>query len=72
MSSSTATVTLSVPLKLNFVIRFRANVLGKLVKPKFYKRIECSVTYNPKKLNVAISFVEDKFHSIRSKEEIDI
>lgn len=44
-----------VPLKLNFVIRSRANVLGNLVKPKFYKEIDCSVTCDPKKLNVPIS-----------------
>ncbi|XP_015884283.3 uncharacterized protein LOC107419955 [Ziziphus jujuba] len=55
LSSSTGTSTLPVPLKLNFVVRSRAYVLGKLVKPKFYKRIECSVTYDPKKLNIAIS-----------------
>ncbi|XWS45261.1 hypothetical protein CRYUN_Cryun15aG0121200 [Craigia yunnanensis] len=47
--------TQSVPLTLNFMVRSRANVLGKLVKPKFYKRIECSVTMDPKKMNVAIS-----------------
>ncbi|KAG2666324.1 hypothetical protein I3843_15G050700 [Carya illinoinensis] len=55
LSTSTGTSSLPVPLKLNFVIRSKAYVLGKLVKPKFYKKIECSVTYNPKKLNVAIS-----------------
>ncbi|KAF3443550.1 hypothetical protein FNV43_RR13236 [Rhamnella rubrinervis] len=54
-SSSTGTSTLPVPLKLNFVVRSRAYVLGKLVKPKFNRRIECSITYDPKKLNVAIS-----------------
>ncbi|XP_062159316.1 uncharacterized protein LOC133866712 [Alnus glutinosa] len=55
LSSSAGTATPPVPLKLNFVIRSRANVLGNLVKPKFYKEIDCSVTYEPKKLNVAIS-----------------
>lgn len=55
LSSSTGTSALPVPLKLNFVVRSRAYVLGKLVKPKFNKRIECSVTFDPKKLNVAIS-----------------
>ncbi|KAL5556992.1 hypothetical protein UlMin_039228 [Ulmus minor] len=44
-----------VPLTLNFMVRSRANVLGKLVKPKFYKRIECSVVMDPKKMNKAIA-----------------
>ncbi|KAH7567439.1 hypothetical protein ACOSP7_010664 [Xanthoceras sorbifolium] len=55
LSSTTGTTTLPVALKLNFVVRSRAYVLGKLVKPKFYKKIECSITFDPKKLNVAIS-----------------
>ncbi|EEF52384.1 uncharacterized protein LOC8278850 [Ricinus communis] len=54
-SSSTGTTALPVPLKLSFVLRSRAYVLGKLVKPKFYKRIECDFTFDPKKLNVPIS-----------------
>ncbi|KAJ7966603.1 Late embryogenesis abundant protein [Quillaja saponaria] len=54
LSSTSGTLTLPVPVKLNFLIRSRAYVLGKLVKPKFYKRIECSITLDPKKLNVAI------------------
>ncbi|KAF2309800.1 hypothetical protein P3X46_021028 [Hevea brasiliensis] len=55
LSSSTGTATLPVPLKLNFIVRSRAYVLGKLVKPKFYKRIECDVTFDTKKLNVPMS-----------------
>lgn len=55
LSSSTGTTTLPVALKLNFMVRSRAYVLGQLVKPKFYKKIECSVTFDPKKLNVPIS-----------------
>lgn len=47
--------TQPVPLTLNFIVRSRAYVLGKLVKPKFYKRIECSVTMNPMKMSRAIS-----------------
>ncbi|KAJ6872155.1 hypothetical protein NC651_031307 [Populus alba x Populus x berolinensis] len=54
-SSSTGTTTLPVPLKVNFVVRSKAYVLGKLVKPKFNKRIECDFTFDPKKLNVPIS-----------------
>ncbi|KAG4207657.1 hypothetical protein ERO13_A03G076300v2 [Gossypium hirsutum] len=55
LSSSTGTTSLPVSLKLGFVVRSRAYVLGKLVKPKFYKKIECDVTFDPKKLNVPIS-----------------
>ena len=56
LSSSTATtITVPVPLKLSFVVRSRAYVLGKLVKPKFYKGIKCSIVFDKKKLNVPIS-----------------
>lgn len=55
LSSSTGTPALPVPLKLSFVVKSRAYVLGKLVKPKFNRKIECSVTFDPKKLNVPIS-----------------
>ncbi|KAK4840987.1 hypothetical protein QYF36_023067 [Acer negundo] len=44
-----------VPLTLNFTVRSRAYVLGRLVKPKFYKRVECDVIMDPKKMNSAIS-----------------
>ncbi|GMI68822.1 companion of cellulose synthase 1 [Hibiscus trionum] len=46
--------TQPVPLTLNFMVRSRAYVLGRLVKPKFYKRIQCSVTMDPKKMNKAL------------------
>ncbi|KAE8725717.1 putative Ralf-like 34 [Hibiscus syriacus] len=55
LSSSTGTTLLPVSLKLSFVVRSRAYVLGKLVKPRFYMKIECDVTFDPKKLNVLIS-----------------
>ena len=44
-----------VTLTLSLMVRSRAYVLGKLVKPKFYKKIECSVAMDPKKMGVAIS-----------------
>lgn len=47
--------TAPVPLNLNFVVRARAYVLGKLVKPKFYRTIQCSVVLDPMKMNVALS-----------------
>ncbi|KAH6756487.1 transmembrane protein [Perilla frutescens var. hirtella] len=45
---------LPVPLVLNFTVRARAYILGQLVKPKFYKRVQCSLVLDPKKMNVAI------------------
>ncbi|XP_015955958.1 uncharacterized protein LOC107480340 [Arachis duranensis] len=44
-----------VPLKLTLMVRSKAYVLGKLVKPKFYKKIECTVVMDPKKMGVPIS-----------------
>lgn len=61
MSTSTGTTTVPVVLKLNFVIRSKAYVLGKLVKPKFYKTIGCSLTYSAKQLNVPISLKNCKY-----------
>ncbi|WVZ23589.1 hypothetical protein V8G54_002133 [Vigna mungo] len=46
-----------VPLTLSVMVRSRAYVLGKLVKPKFHDKIECSVVLDPKKMGVAISLV---------------
>lgn len=47
--------TAPVPLTLSFVVRSRGYVLGKLVKPKFYHKVECSVAYDPNKINVPMS-----------------
>ncbi|GKA11695.1 putative late embryogenesis abundant protein, LEA-14 [Tanacetum coccineum] len=47
--------TTPVPLKLSFKVRSRGYVLGKLVKPKFYNKIDCSVAYDPKTVNVPMS-----------------
>lgn len=55
LSTPKGTTTMPVPLHLNFKIRSRAYVLGKLVKPKFYKEIKCDIIFDPKKLNVPIS-----------------
>ncbi|CAL1380694.1 unnamed protein product [Linum trigynum] len=43
-----------VPLALSLMVRSRANVLGRLVRPKFYKRIRCVVVMDPRKMNLAI------------------
>lgn len=40
-----------VPMTLSFVVRSRAYVLGKLVQPKFYKKIECDINFEHKNLN---------------------
>ncbi|KAA8546152.1 hypothetical protein F0562_020954 [Nyssa sinensis] len=42
--------SVSVPLNLTFVMRSRAYVLGRLVKPKFYRRILCEVTLKGNRL----------------------
>ncbi|XP_014505484.1 uncharacterized protein LOC106765391 [Vigna radiata var. radiata] len=55
LSSSTGVPTVAVPLRLSFVIRSRAYVLGRLVKPKYYKRVECSINLDPKKINFSLS-----------------
>ncbi|KAK1407605.1 hypothetical protein QVD17_39225 [Tagetes erecta] len=55
LKSSKGIPTAPVPLKLSFVVRSRGYVLGKLVKPKFNDRIECSVAFDPKKVNVPIA-----------------
>lgn len=55
LSSSTGGPTMPVPLKLSFVVKSRGYVLGKFVKPKFNKKIECSVVFDPNKHNAVIS-----------------
>lgn len=48
-----------VPLTLSVMVRSRAYVLGKLVKPKFYKKIKCNIVLDPKKMGVPISLVKN-------------
>lgn len=55
LSSKDGKLTTPVPLTLNFKVRAKAYVLGKLVKPKFYKTIQCSIVFDPKNMNKAIS-----------------
>ncbi|CAI9115793.1 OLC1v1016787C1 [Oldenlandia corymbosa var. corymbosa] len=54
LSTQTGAPALPVQLRLNFVVKSRAYVLGKLVKPKFNKEIDCAFTFDPKKLNSPI------------------
>lgn len=44
-----------VPLTLGFRVRARAYVLGKLVKPKFYTNVQCSVVMDVTKLGKPVS-----------------
>ncbi|GFS34224.1 hypothetical protein Acr_00g0032750 [Actinidia rufa] len=55
LSSKDGIPTAPVPLTLSFMVRSRAYVLGKLVKPNFKKRVQCSAVLDPKKMNVAMS-----------------
>lgn len=55
LSSMDGKLIAPVRLNLNFVVRARGYVLGKLVKPKFYRRVQCSVVMDPKKMGVALS-----------------
>ncbi|GAB4848986.1 hypothetical protein Ancab_003799 [Ancistrocladus abbreviatus] len=55
LSSKKGAPTSPVPLTLHFKVRSRAYVLGKLVKPKFYKTITCSLVMDPQKMNAPIS-----------------
>ncbi|ONH96487.1 hypothetical protein PRUPE_7G132000 [Prunus persica] len=55
LGSSNGAPTQAVPLTLRFLVRSRAYVLGQLVKPKFHRRVDCSVIMDPKKMNVAIA-----------------
>ncbi|GMH16645.1 hypothetical protein Nepgr_018486 [Nepenthes gracilis] len=54
VGTSTGTPTAPVPMKLSFAVRSRAYVLGRLVKPKFHRTIECSITLDTKNLNAPI------------------
>ncbi|KAF5766310.1 putative Late embryogenesis abundant protein [Helianthus annuus] len=48
-------LTAPVPLNLNFTVKAKAYVLGKLVKPKFHRKVSCAIVYKPTKVNVPIS-----------------
>ncbi|GMN30160.1 hypothetical protein TIFTF001_002717 [Ficus carica] len=55
LGSSNGAPIQPVPLTLDFMVRSRAYVLGNLVKPKFYRRIQCFVVMDPTKMNTAIT-----------------
>ncbi|CAN4082918.1 unnamed protein product [Withania somnifera] len=55
LSSKEGKPVAPVSLTLDFMVRARAYVLGRVVKPKFYKRVQCAAVMDPKKMNVPIS-----------------
>ncbi|URD88806.1 Nicotinate phosphoribosyltransferase (NAPRTase) family [Musa troglodytarum] len=55
LSSSEGKTSGPVGMTLSFTARSRAYVLGKLVKPKFYSNVQCSVTMDQTKLGTPVS-----------------
>ncbi|CAL9137374.1 unnamed protein product, partial [Musa acuminata var. zebrina] len=55
LSSSEGKTSGPVGMTLGFTVRSRAYVLGKLVKPKFYSNVQCSVTMDQTKLSTPVS-----------------
>lgn len=54
--------SISVPLNLTIGVRSRAYVLGKLVKPKFYRNIRCQVTLHGNKLGKPVNLANSCVH----------
>ncbi|KAL3813980.1 hypothetical protein ACJIZ3_015248 [Penstemon smallii] len=52
--------SMSVPLNMTFVIRSRAYILGRLVKPKFYSRILCEVTLRGNHLGQSLNLTKSE------------
>ncbi|XP_076889048.1 uncharacterized protein LOC143539699 [Bidens hawaiensis] len=50
-SSANGKLTAPVAMNLNFTVKAKAYVLGKLVKPKFNKKVSCAIVYKPTKAN---------------------
>ncbi|KAF3337686.1 Late embryogenesis abundant protein [Carex littledalei] len=55
LSSTPGKDTRPIPLSLNFTLRSRAYVLGKLVRPKFYTIVKCSLTLDQTKIGTTVS-----------------
>ncbi|XP_042001807.1 uncharacterized protein LOC121751155 isoform X2 [Salvia splendens] len=49
---------ISVPLNLSFVIRSRVYILGRLVKPKFYRKVMCEVSLRGNHLGKPLSMIK--------------
>ncbi|XP_058191442.1 uncharacterized protein LOC131308520 [Rhododendron vialii] len=54
--------SVSVPLNLTFVMRSRAYILGRLVKPKFYSSITCQVTLEGNRLGKHLNLANSCIH----------
>lgn len=54
-ASQNGKLTAPVPLNLNFTVKAKAYVLGKLVKPKFHRKVSCAIVYKPTLVNKPIS-----------------
>lgn len=57
LSTSKGLTNLPIPLRLKMEVKAKAYVLGKLVKPRFHRNVDCDLVLdpNPKKLNLPIS-----------------
>ncbi|KAH6831633.1 transmembrane protein [Perilla frutescens var. hirtella] len=55
LTTPTGMTTLPVQLTLEFTVRSRAHVLGELVKQRFYNKVECSIVFTMKQMDVPIS-----------------
>lgn len=51
---------MSVPLNLTFIIRSRAYILGRLVKPKFYRSILCEITFRGNHLGKPLNLTKSE------------
>ncbi|KAI3447905.1 hypothetical protein Pfo_004570 [Paulownia fortunei] len=52
--------SMSMPLNLTFVMRSRAYILGRLVKPKFYRSILCEITLRGSHLGKALNLMKSE------------
>lgn len=55
LTTDTGMTNTPVTLKLEFTVESRAHVLGKLVRQRFYDKVECFFVFSIVKLDVPIS-----------------
>ncbi|KAG6475768.1 uncharacterized protein LOC122024091 [Zingiber officinale] len=55
--------SLPVNLTINFTVRSRAFVLGRLVQPKFYNRVECALVLDQTRLGAPVSLKNSCQHT---------
>ncbi|GAB2282623.1 hypothetical protein Dimus_017162 [Dionaea muscipula] len=63
LSSKNGAPISPVPITISLMLRSRAFVLGKLVKPMFYGSINCTAFMEPKKMNTVISLTRNCTYS---------